>query len=186
MHDEFVVWFPPDPRRFQVFICYPLIFTILHSIGLCRLILFCSWLFSLLFTASHTALVLPRNRLNFKNKRTTKPWSSNTIWHTKTLEQLWHFLFDSLCFTFSKINSFNSGVSRLGGSIHPHGNPRYSWKKIRILFSLFEAWYKTSFSGSMFVCLPWAITNWIWEMFSFKNTGNPIAFTETKAWPWHW
>ena len=44
--------------------------------------------------------------LYFKNKRTTKPWSSNTIWHTKTLELLWHFLFDSLCFTFSKINSF--------------------------------------------------------------------------------
>ena len=134
----------------------------------------------------HCPCFTPKSSQLKKKNRTTKPWSSNTIWHTKTLELLWHFLFDSLCFTFSKINSFNSGVSRLGGSIHPHGNPRYSWKKIRILFSLFEACYKTSFSGSMFVCLPWAITNWIWEMFSFKNTGNPIAFTETKAWPWHW
>jgi hypothetical protein len=43
------------------------------------------------------------------------------------------------CPTFSKMLSFNAGATRVDFNIHPHGNPRHSWKKIGTLLLLFEA-----------------------------------------------
>jgi hypothetical protein len=43
------------------------------------------------------------------------------------------------CPTFSKMFSFNAGATRVDFNIHPHGNPRHSWKKIGTLLLLFEA-----------------------------------------------
>jgi hypothetical protein len=52
----------------------------------------------------------------------------------------WILLYDVVCCpTFSKKFSFNAGATRVDFNIHPHGNPRHSWKKIGTLLLLFEA-----------------------------------------------
>ena len=109
-----------------------------------------------------------------KRGGTERPWSSNTIIHT-----LWRSFavvfgdmrFLVFCFTFSKMFSFNAGATRVDFSIHPHGHPRYTREKIGILFSLFQAQKKKrAFRIDVCnMCLPWAITNWVWEFYSFKN-----------------
>ena len=55
------------------------------------------------------------------------------------------------CPTFSKKFSFNAGATRVDFNIHPHGNPRHSWKKIGVLLLLFEAQVKNEHFRSMFV-----------------------------------
>ena len=43
----------------------------------------------------------------------------------------WILLYDVVCCpTFSKKFSFNAGATRVDFNIHPHGNPRHSWKKM--------------------------------------------------------
>ena len=75
------------------------------------------------------------NKVNLKKKRTTKPWSYNTIWPTYFLASFgygvwWNeFCYCICCPTFSKMLSFNAGATRVDFNIHPHGNPRHSWKK---------------------------------------------------------
>ena len=82
-----------------------------------------------------------------------------------------------------------AGATRVDFSIHPHGHPRYNGeKKWDLVFTFLSTVKKRAFRIDVCnMCLPWAITNWVWEFYSFKNAlGAHSAFTETKAWPWHW
>ena len=112
----------------------------------------------------------------FEKKRggTERPWSSNTIIHT-----LWRSFavvfgdmrFLVFCFTFSKMFSFNAGATRVDFSIYPHGHPRYNGEKMGSCFHFFlSPVKKRAFRIDVCnMCLPWAITNWVWEFYSFKN-----------------
>ena len=79
-----------------------------------------------------------------------------------------HFLV--FCFTSSKKFSFNAGATRVDFSIYPHGHPRYNGEKMGSCFHFFRPSKKRAFRIDVCnMCLPWAITNWVWEFYSFKN-----------------
>ena len=93
----------------------------------------------------------------FENKWTTKHWSYNTIWPTYFLACFGYGVWwNEFCYMMlyvvplsQKMISFNAGAIRVDFSIHPHGNPRHSWKKNGTLLLLSPV--KNEHFRSMFV-----------------------------------